>query len=206
MAEWQGLPVAGTLEYDRGNTTIFDGKRWVSLPTPYHIEVSQMTGWTRVTDAQGRLIAEFQGEPMDLVDPHVLTGFEAPRGVPLTSIYNNNFTTKDSGARVEYPSGMRRDTDKGKPRFDLLIPEGVPYEDQVLTRYAALMARGAEKYSARNWEQANSREEYERMKASALRHMMQWYCGETDEDHAAAVLFNVAAAETTLYKMRMTDE
>lgn len=28
---------------------------------------------------------------------------------------------------------------------------------------------------------------------------MQWMCGEADEDHAAAVVFNVLAAESTAY-------
>lgn len=111
------------------------------------------------------------------------------------------YVTKDSGERAEYASGMVRDTDKGKPRFDLLLPLGIPYEQQMLTRFAALMARGAEKYSERNWEQANSPEEVDRMKSSALRHMMQWLAGETDEDHAAAVMFNLMATEATEWRM-----
>jgi hypothetical protein len=30
---------------------------------------------------------------------------------------------------------------------------------------------------------------------------MQWMAGETDEDHAAAVMFNIIAHETTAYKV-----
>lgn len=115
------------------------------------------------------------------------------------------YETKDSGERAEFPSGMQRDTQKGKPRFDLLIPLNVPYEEQLLTRLAALMARGAEKYDPRNWERANSVEELERMKASAIRHLMQWAMGETDEDHAAAAIFNLLAYETTSYKVRRAE-
>lgn len=111
------------------------------------------------------------------------------------------FETKDSGERAQFESGMQRDTQTGKPRFDLMIPKGLRYADQMLTRLAELFARGAEKYEDRNWEQANSIEELERMKASAFRHFMQWYCGETDEDHAAAVMFNVIAFETTAHKL-----
>lgn len=110
------------------------------------------------------------------------------------------FTTKDSGHRAEFASGMVRDTDDGKPRFDLLVPEGVLFDDQFLTRFAALMARGADKYGDRNWEKANSREEWQRMRSSAFRHFVQWFCGETDEDHAAAAVFNIFAAETTAAK------
>lgn len=121
--------------------------------------------------------------------------------VPLDDKPVGPFVTKDSGERAQFDSGMVRDTDKGKPRFDLLVPLGVPYEAQLLTRFAALMARGAEKYDARNWEQANSHEELERMKSSAFRHFMQWFMGEQDEDHAAATLFNIMAYEATLWRM-----
>lgn len=98
------------------------------------------------------------------------------------------FETKDSGKRVDFPSGMRRDTDEGKPRYDLI-------DEPMLTRWAELMARGAQKYGVRNWEKANSEEELERFKASGFRHFIQWIRGDQDEDHAAAILYNVAAAE-----------
>lgn len=110
--------------------------------------------------------------------------------------------TKDSGERNEFASGMQREPDAGRPRFDLLVPLNVPYEEQLLTRCAALMERGARKYASRNWERANSAEELERMQASAFRHFVQWMAGETDEDHAAAVVFNLLAAESTKYQMR----
>ena len=106
-------------------------------------------------------------------------------------------TIDGGGVRETYDSGMMREPDTGKPRFDLLLPLGVPYDEQFLTRIAALMARGAEKYEDRNWEVANSVSELDRMKSSAFRHFMQWLSGETDEDHAAAIVFNVMAAENT---------
>ena len=105
------------------------------------------------------------------------------------------FTVKDSGKRMEYPTGMVRDTTEGKARFDLVMPKGLPYEDQMLTRWAMQMTRGADKYGVRNWEKAKTEDEHERFMGSAHRHLMQWLCGERDEDHAAAVFFNVAAAE-----------
>jgi len=113
--------------------------------------------------------------------------------------------TKDSGVRDEYPSGMVRDTQRGKARFDLLFAKGVPYERQMMTRFAALLARGAEKYDERNWEKANSSYELERAESSAMRHLIQWFCGETDEDHAAAVFFNILEAETIRYKMSVAE-
>lgn len=113
-----------------------------------------------------------------------------------------DFITKDSGERAQFDSGMQRDTEKGKARFDLIAPLDVPYEEQLLTRVAALLGRGAEKYTERNWEMATGDAELARFKSSAFRHFMQWLTGETDEDHAAAVVFNLLGHETTAYKMR----
>jgi len=113
----------------------------------------------------------------------------------------SKYVTKDSGKREEYASGMRRDTQENKPMFEFLIPEGVGYKELLITRWAELMARGATKYGNRNWEKANSEEELERFKSSAFRHFIQWVSGETDEDHAVAVLFNIQAAEYVKGKM-----
>ena len=96
---------------------------------------------------------------------------------------------------------MVRDTQQGKPAFSLLLPKNVPYNEQMLTRLALLLERGKQKYGLRNWEKASSEEEYERFKDSALRHMMQWMNNESDEDHAAAVMFNIIAAEYTKRKI-----
>lgn len=115
------------------------------------------------------------------------------------------YETKDSGAREVRPSGYQRDTQAGKPRWDLLIPEDIPYEHQFLTRVAALLARGAEKYQDRNWEKADDEESLDRFKSSAFRHLMQWMANETDEDHAAAVVYNLLAYESTFFKMARGD-
>ena len=104
------------------------------------------------------------------------------------------FITKDSGKRIEYKSGMNRDHQDGKPRYDLLIAIG--HKNHMLKRWADLMNRGLVKYGIRNWEIANSQEEIERFKASAFRHFIQWFTEEdTEEDHAAAVFFNINACE-----------
>ena len=108
---------------------------------------------------------------------------------PLTE-----FVTLDSGERVDFPSGMRRDTDQGKPRYDLIpLP--------MLTRLAELYARGAEKYGDSNWTLADTQAEVDRFKASAFRHFIQFLNGERDEDHASATVFNVFAAETIAAKL-----
>lgn len=104
-----------------------------------------------------------------------------------------SFATKDSGKRAEYSSGMVRDTNSGKVRYDLIVP--LMCSNPLLKRWAELMARGAEKYTERNWEKAATKEEFLRYKESAFRHFMQWFLDETDEDHAAAVCFNLQGAE-----------
>ena len=111
------------------------------------------------------------------------------------------YITKDSGKRLQYKTGMRRDVQDGKPAFDLVLPKLMGYKDQLLTRWAELMERGRAKYGRRNWELAKTPEELERFKASANRHFMQWLLGEDDEDHAAAVLFNIQAAEYVKWRI-----
>jgi hypothetical protein len=109
------------------------------------------------------------------------------------------FITKDSGIRQEYDSGMHRDTQDGKPRYDLVIP--LKMNNNMLKRWAELMERGMTKYGYRNWEKADSEEEMLRFKASAWRHFIQWSNGEVDEDHAAAVLFNIQSFEYVKEKL-----
>lgn len=106
-----------------------------------------------------------------------------------------DFETKDSGKREEFSTGMQRDTQEDKPRYDLL-------DRAFLKRWAELMARGAKKYGEENWRKAETDVELKRFKASALRHMFQWLDGDTSEDHAAAVAFNLSGAEMVLTKLR----
>lgn len=108
------------------------------------------------------------------------------------------YETKDSGERVHFESGMQRDTQEGKLRFDLV------YDGPMLERWAGLLTRGAVKYDPRNWMKANGREELERFRASAARHFFQWINGEADEDHGAAVIFNINGAEYV--KARMEEQ
>ena len=112
------------------------------------------------------------------------------------------FITKDSGKRVKYKSGMNRDLQDKKPRFDLIIPKDQKYDQTILFRWAMLMERGAKKYGERNWEKANSQEELNRFKQSAIRHFFQWMSGEIDEDHVSAILFNLNAYEWLREKLK----
>jgi hypothetical protein len=109
------------------------------------------------------------------------------------------FETKDSGQRIDLANGMVRDTSEGKEDYTLLL------DGPLFKRWAELLTRGAVKYGKRNWCKALksadkvAREETKaRFKESAMRHMMQWLQGNRDEDHAAAVLFNLNGYEAML--------
>lgn len=108
---------------------------------------------------------------------------------------SEGFVTKDSGKREEFSTGMRRDTQDDKPRYDLV-------DYAFLKRWAELMARGAKKYGENNWKKAATIEELTRFRASAIRHMFQYLEGDRTEDHAAAVAFNLAGAEMVEEKMK----
>jgi hypothetical protein len=112
------------------------------------------------------------------------------------SLYDRNFTTKDSGKRQEFDSGMVRDTQDGKPRFDL-IPIGP------LARLANLYMRGAVKYDENNWQKGQP---YSRAYASLLRHIYAWRAGEATEDHLAAVVWNAMALMYYEEKMPELDD
>ena len=91
----------------------------------------------------------------------------------------NGFVTKDSGKHIEYATGMKRDTNEGKGRYDLISP-------LALRRLAQILERGAVKYDAHNWEKGSP---YSRLMESTLRHLNQYLEGMRDEDHLAAAMF-----------------
>ena len=107
----------------------------------------------------------------------------------------DDFVVKDSGQRQEYASGMVRDVQDDKPMVRLIR------SGPMFMRWAIHLTKGAVKYGRDNWTLADSADELERFKDSAARHFEQWLNGERDEDHAAAVFFNINAAEYVLDKI-----
>jgi hypothetical protein len=101
----------------------------------------------------------------------------------------SDYTIKDSGQRVEFAGGMVRDIDDGKIDYTLIL------DGPMFDRWAAHMTKGMGKYGRGNWLQSAGDEELARFQASAFRHFRQWLRGDTDEDHAAAVLFNINGYE-----------
>lgn len=110
-------------------------------------------------------------------------------GVTGTGDTGGMYEVKDSGAREQFASGMVRDTAEGKLDYTLIL------DGPMFRRWAEHMTKGAVKYSKRNWMKADGTTELGRFKESALRHFIQWFNGETDEDHGAAVFFNINGYE-----------
>lgn len=116
------------------------------------------------------------------------------------------YTVKDSGERADFDSGMVRDTQDGKTNFLHLLLHFEPMG----TRYAEHMTKANEKYEdvepgVPNWTLAAGKAELLRFRESAARHFKQWLRGENDEDHAAAVLFNVNGAEYVKERIESED-
>ncbi len=93
----------------------------------------------------------------------------------------SDFITKDSGQRQSFETGSVRDLATGKGRFDL-IPTGP------LRRLAELYERGAAKYGDNNWQKGQPLQRYI---DSAMRHLNELRAGETTEDHAIGVVWNM---------------
>ena len=126
---------------------------------------------------------------MEVAEPHCCNP-ECPANLASTiEPSTGGFTTKDSGQRLVFDSGMQRDVSTNKIDYSLTL------DGPLFLRWAALLDRGARKYDKRNWMKATGEEELARFKESAMRHFIQWFYGDTDEDHAAAVLFNINGAE-----------
>ena len=90
---------------------------------------------------------------------------------------------RDSGKRQEFETGSKRDTREGKGRFDL-IPS-IP-----MRRLAKHYQNGSAKYGDRNWEKGQPLSRY---LDSCERHLMAVKEGLEDEDHQAAVIWNMIA-------------
>lgn len=94
---------------------------------------------------------------------------------------------QDSGERQAFTTGSQRDTRQGKGRYDLIPPEA-------LRRLAIHFENGAIKYLSNNWALGQPLSRY---MDSASRHLEHIKAGHTDEDHAAALMWNAMAYMVT---------
>jgi hypothetical protein len=119
---------------------------------------------------------------------------------------DEEYITKDSGEKAVHSDGVQRDTQKGKRLFTLMFPKGVPLAQQLIVRVADLYTRGAEKYGDRNWENSKSADTLAHHEDALWRHFMNFYFEENvEEDHAAAIIWNINAVELTRRNMRRAE-
>jgi hypothetical protein len=90
---------------------------------------------------------------------------------------------------VELPSGMRRSNTADKTDYTLAL-DGPMFERWAKHLTAAVPSKGK-----RNWMYADDEEDLQRFREGFMRHAVQWLRGDNDEDHAAALFFNVNGAE-----------
>jgi hypothetical protein len=84
-----------------------------------------------------------------------------------------------------YESGVIRGDNTGKTDYTLAL-DGPLFE-----RWARLLTENVESKGKRNWMNASTQEDYDRFRESFLRHALSVMRGDQDEDHAAAVVFNL---------------
>lgn len=88
----------------------------------------------------------------------------------------------DTGARSEFSTGAVRDAMTGKG-----LPSCIP--PCAIRAMAKRFEDGAQKYERNNWMKGIP---LSRFQDSAMRHLLQLAEGDTTEDHAGAVLWNIA--------------
>lgn len=99
----------------------------------------------------------------------------------------------DTGARTNFESGAVRDASIGKG-----LPSHIP--PIAIRAIAKRFEDGARKYSHLNWMKGINLSRYV---DAIYRHTMSWSEGKTDEDHAGAVLWNMATAMWTLEAIQL---
>jgi len=98
---------------------------------------------------------------------------------------------KDSGERREFGNGAVRDVVVGKGRTDLLPP-------RALLTLSKHFEKGGLKYADRNWEKGIPVSVFY---DSALRHLLKWWGGATDEDHLTAFVWNAICLLETVERI-----
>ena len=102
------------------------------------------------------------------------------------------YEIKSVGKHRGFESGAQRDSKAGKGRYDLLFW-------RVIHALAIHFQKGAEKYSARNWEKGMPVSEF---LDSGGRHYAQLMMGENDENHLVSALWNLGCAYETIMRIQ----
>jgi hypothetical protein len=132
-----------------------------------------------ITNANGDKQHAWDNSGADRVELY-FSKLEENQNIPL-------FYPRQEGDEVEvegirkFDSGAVRDSNEGKSRPDLISPY---FTDRLGHR----LALGAKKYQERNWEKGIPDAAF---LESLERHLVSYKMGKQDEDHAAAIAFNI---------------
>lgn len=91
---------------------------------------------------------------------------------------------KPDKATVTLGSGMVRSDDTGKPDYTTI---GLDFLEEL----AVHMTANIESKGYNNWKKASTEEDELRARRSAWRHFVAFQRGDDDENHAAALVYNV---------------
>jgi len=173
------------------SSKVQDGKQvWIGLINQHLLEAEELY---QERDRLKRHAHEVSGIAAWI--PHQGGMSKVYEAIPPTTP-GTTFVTKTSDERENLANGMVRSPAAGKANW-LLVTKG-----PLLKRWMELLGRGAKAYGANNWTLALSATNLadraktkERYMESAARHFFQWLNGDRDEDHAAAVVFNLNGYE-----------
>lgn len=114
-----------------------------------------------------------EGKPrMELLTPHMIRFLGETMEYP----------------RLPYIAAFMETNDVGHLELLLIDVENIENDPLFIERCGTWMAKGAIRYADRNWERGLPVSRY---LSSLLRHLLKWERDEDDEDHAAAIQFNV---------------
>jgi hypothetical protein len=161
------------------------GAKRHTVPTETLIDFAKEAALAEYNDKFG--IGSILEDPIGYV-PALGGAFE---GKSLVDIAREFHELPDSGTRREFDTGSVRDAQEGKGRFDL-----IPYWP--LFKLALHFENGAKKYGDNNWRKGQPLKVF---LDSAGRHWAKLNDGWEDEDHAAALVWNVMAYQWTKHEI-----
>lgn len=170
--------------------TLHEARELLRIEADLGLRVTPVKDHYRIVDVRSKKVYEATGDAP--------VNFKPAPSIP-TEVAGGEFATKTSGVQ-ESIGNMVRSPAAGKTNFTLIL------RGPMFQRWADLLTRGAVVYGADNWleglreaDPAKRLAIKKRYLESGSRHYVQWIRGDRDEDHAAAVFFNINGYEAMVW-------